>query len=475
NNMKSIFKVGDSIFDDLVPTEIKNYRKGWWSKHRGRQVIIAAILSRILVFLISQASNLAVDDYDSSFDTLFINEDALTPLEVFVKNVVKVYARWDSFYYLHIAQHGYVYEQDNAFFPMFPLLINFFAFTALFPLRAFMNEQLVMMVSGIIISNLSFVGSCVALYRLGIVLFTNENFAFLSAMLYCITPSNIFMSAIYTESTFALFSFICMRLIAEKKYYLAAFYLGLGSFTRSNCVCYVGFFIWDFFLTNYNWVYSRRVFIQRLFHVMVLALISVSGFLIFQIQGYNQFCKNIPPRDGESPWSFPMITYCISGISIYAKYDIKRFLSLSMLSSIGNIGSSGSKCSGTKKITTEETSKNKKQTKILKRNAGDDVISSIKPKSSAFLGWAIDSRFCFLSSNLLPYIYLWSFLLIVSVTTMHVQIITRFMSSLPVIYWYLAHLIFSSDSEPGGDKTTSKKIPPEASRILNIILYYSAI
>ncbi|PVU91328.1 hypothetical protein BB559_004183 [Furculomyces boomerangus] len=230
-------------------------KMGWWRELRGKEIVLAALLSRILIFVIALASNVFVEDYDSSFDTLFEPE---TKIPKIIRSIAKVFTRWDSFYFINIAQKGYIHEQQNAFFPMYPLLINFLD-SVLSPLRSHVGEQFNLMISGIIVSNLSFIGSAIALYRLGIILFGNEGFAYFSTMLYCLTPAGIFMSAIYTESTFALFTFICMRLLAEKKYFTAAFYLGLGSFTRSNCVCYIGFFIWDFFIVDRNWIKSTKV------------------------------------------------------------------------------------------------------------------------------------------------------------------------------------------------------------------------
>ena len=38
-----------------------------------------------------------------------------------------------------------------------------------------------------------------------------------------------------------------------------------------------------------------------------------------------------------------------------------------------------------------------------------------------------------------PYIVLWAVLLMSSITTMHIQIITRAFSCMPPVYWYAAH------------------------------------
>lgn len=49
--------------------------------------------------------------------------------------------------------------------------------------------------------------------------------------------------------------------------------------------------------------------------------------------------------------------------------------------------------------------------------------------------------------NLLPFIYLWAVLLLYSITSMHIQVITRFFSSQPTVYWFVAHLFMRSISK----------------------------
>ncbi|OLY80369.1 GPI mannosyltransferase 2 [Smittium mucronatum] len=470
----------------MAPVSEKKRIRGWWKHHRGKQIVYFSILSRFVIFLIAQISNLFVEDYDSSFDTLLLDQDKFTTLQHVVSTILKVFTRWDSFYFLHIAQNGYVYEQENAFFPMYPLLINFLAITGthsiffffsnnytlnpldlhffpflvvLFPLRALIGEQLVYMLSGIIVSNLSFVGSAVALYRLGLVLFGNEPFAYLSTILYCICPAGIFMSAMY-------------------------------------------------------------IFFGRLFHVCILALISVSGLVIFQVQGYHGFCISIQPRPGDSPWCYdqfpliynyvqdhywgvgflryytlkqlpnfvfalPMVILCSVGIFTYAQFDWKRFLSIGISQYL--------ECDTpiSKSISTPSLSPEDKDT-LFKSEKTTNPIENIQelpdrsnlmksqPDIETRLGLyllpristkdivSLPSNSCFTSTEILPYIYLWIFLLFVSVTTMHIQVITRFMSSMPTIYWYMAHVFLDTDRPPVFDTPES----PRFSGLPKYMLYY---
>jgi phosphatidylinositol glycan class V len=46
----------------------------------------------------------------------------------------------------------------------------------------------------------------------------------------------------------------------------------------------------------------------------------------------------------------------------------------------------------------------------------------------------------FVSSKLSVHMYLWAFMLLYVVTTMHIQVIIRFFTSLPPLYWYVGDI-----------------------------------
>jgi phosphatidylinositol glycan class V len=85
-------------------------------------VYATAASTRIATIIIAIISNAFVDDYDSSAETVLLGSStALIPHHLLYK-VFSVFVRWDAFYFLHIAENGYVYEQEHAFFPMLPML-----------------------------------------------------------------------------------------------------------------------------------------------------------------------------------------------------------------------------------------------------------------------------------------------------------------------------------------------------------------
>ena len=43
------------------------------------------------------------------------------------KSDVNLFVVWDALYFKHIAQHGYTFEQEYAFFPVLPYVAHFVA------------------------------------------------------------------------------------------------------------------------------------------------------------------------------------------------------------------------------------------------------------------------------------------------------------------------------------------------------------
>lgn len=111
-----------------------------------------------------------------------------------------IWGRWDSAFYMSIAAEGYRYiigEQSNvAFFPVYPLLVS-----AVTPLVG--NSALI---AGVIVSHVCLFFALVYLYRLTAFEF-GDNATATRAVYYTASfPTAFFFSAVYTESTFILFS-----------------------------------------------------------------------------------------------------------------------------------------------------------------------------------------------------------------------------------------------------------------------------
>ncbi|GAB4426414.1 MAG: hypothetical protein Kow0031_06190 [Anaerolineae bacterium] len=128
-------------------------------------------------------------------------------------------SRWDTGFYLNIAEEGYTYQGARlpsvAFFPLLPLLIR--AVTAL------VGDPLI---AGLLITNAALLGAAVLFYRL-----VDDEWGSATAnravWYLLIFPTSFFGSAIYTESLFLLGA-IGSLYLARKGHWGGAALLGIG-------------------------------------------------------------------------------------------------------------------------------------------------------------------------------------------------------------------------------------------------------
>ena len=149
--------------------------------------------------------------------------------------------RWDSLYFLHVAEHGYTYENSMAFFPLFPWLVRGLANSLLLPLQALISYGNVLLLSAVLLNIYCFTRAAQALFALGKKVLNNEALAYKAALLFCINPASIFMTAAYSESLFAMISFTAMCNFEGGSTVLGALQFGLTGLVRSNGIVSFGF------------------------------------------------------------------------------------------------------------------------------------------------------------------------------------------------------------------------------------------
>ena len=112
---------------------------------------------------------------------------------------MNMWARWDSEWYLYIADRGYTNEDlpshyrnaTSGLFPLYAMLIRF--------LGAILNHDVL---AGLLISNISLLVFLWILLQLGKEKEIDEKDRQKAAWYYLIFPTTFFLSAIYTESLF---------------------------------------------------------------------------------------------------------------------------------------------------------------------------------------------------------------------------------------------------------------------------------
>lgn len=132
----------------------------------------------IYIFLLAPPSQVIVSifpDHQHSKNTAFIAPYRLKPHPPIIEFLFGGFDNWDSEYYLNVANvGGYQMKECHAFFPLYSFLMRF---TALFlyrytPIGHLIPFQSLLVISGVTISNISFIISAITLYQLTIKVFT---------------------------------------------------------------------------------------------------------------------------------------------------------------------------------------------------------------------------------------------------------------------------------------------------------------
>lgn len=150
------------------------------------------------------------------FSNFLYPEDTLVRFTSYLKT-------WDANWYLYLADQGYTGGPSNAFYPLYPFLI--------FLLKPFFG----LFLSGLILSNVFFVGSVYLLYRLVRKIYS-RSIALLSALLLVVFPTSFYFSLIYTESLFLFLALATFVGMYERRFWLAALCSGLAIFTKAQGV-----------------------------------------------------------------------------------------------------------------------------------------------------------------------------------------------------------------------------------------------
>lgn len=386
------------------------------------------LIFKLIIFTLAQISVQTLAPNDNSGELLVFASENITDFDRILKNFVLPMIRWDAVHMLAIAKDGYVSELQFAFFPFLPMVSRF---TGLFfynfcGFKSFVSiEPLIAFIALFITNSFHFLASIV-LYNLTQLLFKSSKFAKTTALLFIFNAAVVQLSAMYTEAPFAFFTFSGLYAFYCKRQFIASLCWALAASTRSNGVVLIGFFAYDLLSTIFKETSTLKV-IQKIIFTAVYSLISVSGFLAFQFYAFKTFCLIENPTRPWCKWTIPniysfvqkeywnvgflnyfrfkqipnflvatpMIIICCTAVYLYFDYDHIRFLSLGL------------------------TQSNKKIRRTSK------------------------TRLPFFDGCVLPHIYLLIFMLFTNIFIAHVQIITRVFTFMPVVYWFMAHIMMN--------------------------------
>ncbi|KAJ5149647.1 GPI mannosyltransferase 2 [Penicillium atrosanguineum] len=365
--------------------------------------------------------------YDSS-TTLLSYQDATTGSQTEPLTWSLKFARWDSIYFLHIAEHGYVFEQEWAF--GYPRVLGWF----ISGLRMSGAEggQINAALVGVVLSHIAHYLSVLALYRLSVNIFGHATAAqklicFLSAALHIISPAGAFLSAPYGESIFSLLNFTGLYLytsslinehngitvLRDIQVLTAAVIFALATIVRSNGILSGFVFIYDACMVAWATLTQGPSLhkTRRLAVIILSGCIVALGMVVPQILAYRTYCKS---ETYLRPWCsspLPSIYGWVQGhywnVGLFQYWTVSN-LPLFLLATPVLV------------ILCQSSLWALKAPSTLRSGSGNQSPSPVSPGSMLFR-LAVPQ----------------GLLAVMALTSYHVQIVNRISSGYPVWYWYL--------------------------------------
>ncbi|PYI22460.1 GPI mannosyltransferase 2 [Aspergillus japonicus CBS 114.51] len=407
-----------------------------------RGLTIAFCLWKVLVFLvIVSCPGLGYDtstshlyEYHDPNSSDVISED----IEDLLLTVPRKFVRWDSIYFLHIAQQGYVFEQEWAFGYGYTQALAYL--TSVLQNLTGLGGGVIIAIEAILLSHIAHYLSVLALYRLSVNVFGNDSttqrlICLLSSALHIICPAGAFLSAPYGES---LFSFLNItgfylyssayldnkngkRLSGDYKTLLSAVLFSAATTVRSNGILSGILFAYDAFL-QLRRVVSQSLSLNACAHLLVAIVsgcIIALGLILPQYIAHTAYCGNDSHSRPWCQWYVPSIYGWVQ--SQYWNVGFLRYWSLSNLPLFVLA---------------------MPMLAILGRSsfwALDMAVPFIYPRALSGIDHASSSATT--ASLLLRLAAPQGILALLALTSYHVQIINRIASGYPLWYWYLAYLV----------------------------------
>jgi len=187
--------------------------------------------------------------------------------------------RWDSGWYVHIAQYGYIapseiqdgQQRNTAFFPLYPLLTRW-------------GGKLIgdFYLSGLFISNISFLIGILLLYKKVQILY-GKAVAKRTIIVLLFHPCSFFFSALYTESLFLLCAILFFHFSDRGRLCIAGVWASAATATRIVGIMFIPALI----ITSW---YKKRSFGGFLRIALPAVLVSATGggaYLVFLALKYG--------------------------------------------------------------------------------------------------------------------------------------------------------------------------------------------
>ena len=276
-------------------------------------------MSLIALFIIFRIFDLLISYLSPSFISylgFFPYKEVLR--DYFLPQWIYSFANFDGIHYLLIAQNGYS-QYEQAFFPLYPILIKFFSFI-------FKNY----LVSSLIISYVCFLTALFVFKKYLEKILKNKRQVIWTLIFLIIFPSSFFFGAVYTESLFFLTFISSLFFFQKKKYAKSAIFAFFCSLTRL-----IGVFILIPFLIKI--LLEKESVGNKIKKYFLLILSPIIGFAsycyyLFKTTGDPFFFFNSQPAFGANRTTeiiiLPRVIFRYIKIFLTAAHDFQYYVSL---------------------------------------------------------------------------------------------------------------------------------------------------
>jgi Gpi18-like mannosyltransferase len=229
-----------------------------------------------------------------------------------------VWARWDSAFYLEIANQGYALTlrepSSAAFFPLYPILINL--------VKTIVGNTVL---AGLIVSHLCFLTALITIYRLTELEFRDTRTANRTILYLCVFPTSLFFGAVYTESLFLLLSSLTFLFARQRLWAWTGIVGLLAASTRIVGITLLLPVLLEWWQSHnttrgarrFNWLgllwicaipiglISQMLFLERAFGDPITFWTTQESFNRIGINPINALARDLEPifKGGAFPWN----------------------------------------------------------------------------------------------------------------------------------------------------------------------------
>lgn len=265
-----------------------------------KNILIYFLTWRMLLFVIAFISAFFIPTFANTFPYV---DRVLTVTNL--PNWLWGFANFDGVHYLRIAQNGYTAQFTQAFFPLFPLLINIFNILPRFGVDQSMFVDPSFFITGLFLSNVLFIIALYYFYKLVEIDFDSK-IAKISVIFLLVFPTSFFFASIYTESLFLLLTVLSIYLIRKNKFLIAALLIALATATKVIGIFLVPLYFIECFKSKnrINYIYGILTPLGLIAYMYYLA-INFNDPLYF----FNSQASLNTGRDSEGLILLPQVIY----------------------------------------------------------------------------------------------------------------------------------------------------------------------